>query len=94
MSKDKAFLQFFWDLAEDEAGLRVAGAAGLLRFVHTHPEELQYAVGRLVKGLASPRHSARLGFASCLAGLLQAEEGVDVREVLELLDENSKCIAY
>lgn len=89
-SKDKEFLQCFWDLASAQSSVRVAASAKLVTFVQKNlVAERDYAVTRLVKGLGSSRDSARQGFATCLCELLLLP-GVEVLRVLELLDDTTK----
>jgi DNA polymerase phi len=90
LNKDKDFLQCFWDLALSDSNVRVAAAARLVTFVKNNLEnERDYALKRLVKGLASSRDSARHGFSTCLAEFLQLP-GVTVATVLDLLDSSTK----
>lgn len=89
LTKDGAFLNFFWELASDDQGSRTAASKGLLDFVRKNTSEADYALLRLVKGLASSRESARQGFSTCLCGFLLLP-GVTVTKALEYLDEHSK----
>ena len=45
---------------------------------------------RLVRGLASSRTAARLGFSTCLTGLLSQCECVSTAEALDLIDTELK----
>ncbi|XP_038056310.1 myb-binding protein 1A-like protein isoform X2 [Patiria miniata] len=51
-------------------------------------EEVQYALKRLVRGLASPRKGARQGYAMALAQLLEHIEQISLAEVFKLIKEH------
>ena len=67
-------LQYYWDLANAESLHRSAAASSLLGFLQTQQTcsstdistNLQYALKRLIKGLASSHECARQGFALAL----------------------------
>lgn len=70
-------MQVFWDLAELEEPKRVSAAATLITHLANAQVaepglngELEYCLGRLVKGLASSRLAARQGFSMALTELL------------------------
>lgn len=73
-SLDPSFRQSFWDLAVIDEKKRLKAAEILLNFVkgkqqtdkQTPTRELNYAIDRLVMGLASSRDAARQGFATAL----------------------------
>lgn len=86
--QDKEFMQHFWDLAVDDAEVRMAAAAKVT--ANDIPSNYKsYTLKRLVKGLTSPRDSARLGFATALTQFLVNHQ-VDPQEVLTLIDEHTK----
>ena len=100
--QNKAFLAFFWDLALDDKTKRLAAAEGILEHVaesiktqkgmnedKTMTIDLDYALKRLVRGLASSRDSARHGFATCLSKLLSSR-CVDASLVLKIMEDNTK----
>ena len=90
ISKDKDFLQCFWDLALNDSNKRVTASANLIEFVKKNMDtEKEYALKRLIKGLGSSRDSARHGFATCLTEFLHLP-GVNVPGVLALLDNSTK----
>jgi hypothetical protein len=90
VSKDKDFLQCFWDLALDNSNSRVAASARLIEFVKKNLDaERDYSLKRLIKGLGSSRDCARHGFATCLAEFLHLP-GVLVEHTLEILDNSTK----
>jgi DNA polymerase phi len=63
-------LQYYHDLASDDDEIRFRAAYGLLSDLaaENNPsgESLQYAVKRLIRGLASGRGSSRIGFSISL----------------------------
>ena len=92
VSKDKEFLQCFWDLALDDGAKRVAASARLIEFVKKNLDaERDYALKRLIKGLASSRESARHGFSTCLCEFLHLP-GVKVDDALEIMDNSTKVV--
>lgn len=98
VARDKTFLNYFYDLASDDKSVRL-NAANLL-VVHIknslknkQPSDSEYALKRLVRGLASSRESARQGFATCLCELLVLPE-MDLSVALDILDENTKVIRH
>jgi hypothetical protein len=88
MSRSSDFLKCFWDLAADDAIVRVRAEDSVLQHLRrASSDDLDYAVKRLVKGLCSSRASARLGFSACLALVLSTHEAVTTDEVLALCDD-------
>lgn len=53
----------------------------------TLSDELTYCLRRLVRGLASSRQGARQGFALVLTELMRAFEEVEVKNVLDIMEE-------
>lgn len=86
--QDKDFMQIFWDLAVDDADVRLQAVK---KFENAALDESykSYSLKRLVKGLSSPRDSARLGFATALTVFLETHKP-DVEEVLSLIDEHTR----
>lgn len=93
--KDKEFMQCFWDLAADKAELRVESGSKLLTFLADGRDATYatYTLQRLIRGLCSPRDSARLGFSVALTQYLSLYRP-EVATVLEMLDKDTKvrCI--
>lgn len=92
--RDKTFLNYFYDLALDDKQARLNAGNALMAHVKTalenkQPSDPEYALKRLVRGLASSRDSARQGFATCLCEMLVLPE-IDNATCLEVLDENTK----
>ncbi|EKM83025.1 hypothetical protein AGABI1DRAFT_118424 [Agaricus bisporus var. burnettii JB137-S8] len=53
-------------------------------------QDVSYSIRRLVRGLASPRESSRLGFAVALTELLSRIDTVTCAQVVKLVMDNSK----
>lgn len=86
--QDKVFMQLFWDLAVDDAKVRMSAAIKVA--ANDIPTNYKsYTLKRLVKGLTSPRDSARLGFATALTQFL-VNHKPDPQEVLTLIDDHTK----
>ena len=70
------FLNAFWDLASTKCEERRAAAGVIVNHLtsgsdgKTLSKDGEYALKRLIKGLASSRLSARQGFATCLTEML------------------------
>lgn len=90
----KDILDFFWKLASDNENDRVEAAVGLLdTLINAESEDdWAYAFKRLVKGLASPRGSSRIGFSMALTELLNVRgaEKISISQYLEALEESTK----
>ena len=100
-----SILSQFWDLASFDVEKRSKATEKLLAVVQEtldseieiktktdiekYPEDVRYALKRLLKGLSSSRDAARQGFAVALAELLNVLL-VPVSVVLELLHEYAK----
>ncbi|XP_043574866.1 myb-binding protein 1A-like protein [Chiloscyllium plagiosum] len=67
-------------LGEGVAGLVNAGS-------RREDDELQYAIRRLVEGLAATRETARPGFSLALAQLLRCNEDIPLQTILEQIKE-------
>lgn len=63
---------YYYKLASDVKHERIAAATGLIEDLTKadSKDEWKYATNRLIKGLASSRDSARLGFSLCLSEVL------------------------
>ena len=70
-------------LSEQVTDDEVAGAEQRIDDANT--QDVSYAIRRLVRGLASPRENARIGFAVALSGLLTHLKTVSANDVLVLL---------
>jgi DNA polymerase phi len=94
------FMNWFWDLASDEATVRAQAGTMIVKFLqHSQSQQqsaasadLEYGVKRLVRGLSSSRLSARQGFAACLCEVLGTFGPVLVpsSEILRLIDESTQ----
>ncbi len=67
----KALLDAFWGLRADEDTVRAEAAKTIIEAVAAglEPEQVDYVVQRLIRGLGSPRASARRGFMLVLSAL-------------------------
>ncbi|EOD16648.1 hypothetical protein EMIHUDRAFT_244839 [Emiliania huxleyi CCMP1516] len=94
-------LSYFWELASLDVDRRVKAASSLIAALNTAQSEfaatsaaggqplcpdLEYAVRRLVRGLASPRDGARQGFGAALIELCAALEIVTPELILEQIE--------
>lgn len=70
-------------ISEQVTDEEVAGAEQ--RLDDANQQNVSYALRRLVRGLASPRENARVGFAVALSGLLSYLKTVSAKDVLVLL---------
>lgn len=95
---DQAILQLFWTLAEGNDTERVQAAKKLLQRLtddkikkpDVAKTELNYCLQRLVRGLASNRKFARVGYAVALTKLLREVPGIKVDNILDLITEQLK----
>ncbi|XP_041054205.1 myb-binding protein 1A-like protein isoform X2 [Carcharodon carcharias] len=70
LQQNRQFLDFFWDIAKAAQDVRLQGIKGLLAYLkrpESRDDELQYAIKRLIDGLAATRETARPGFSLALA---------------------------
>ena len=89
MSRSSEFLKSFWDLAADDFSSRLHAVDRIVHHLegHTHQEDLDYSIKRLVKGLSSSRESARLGFSTCLTCMLIKYPMISLETILSLSQE-------
>ncbi|KAG6895358.1 hypothetical protein C0992_001665, partial [Termitomyces sp. T32_za158] len=73
------------DEDEDEEGPSKSDALDLLNV-----QDVSYSIRRLVRGLASPRESSRLGFAVALTELLSRIQTVTCSQIVALIVNGSK----
>ncbi|XP_062887564.1 myb-binding protein 1A-like protein [Mobula hypostoma] len=84
LQQNREFLDFFWDIAKPEQEVRLSGISGLLEYLRSSEgDELQYALKRLIEGLAATRETARPGFSLALAQVLQFNEKIPLQAVLK-----------
>ncbi|XP_051891931.1 myb-binding protein 1A-like protein [Pristis pectinata] len=84
LQQNRQFLDFFWDIAKPEQEVRLRGIRGLLEYLRSSEgDELQYAIKRLIEGLAATRETARPGFSLALAQVLQFNEEISLQTILE-----------
>ncbi|KAJ7063164.1 DNA polymerase phi-domain-containing protein [Mycena amicta] len=55
-----------------------------------NPQDISYSIRRLIRGLASPRESSRLGFAVALTELLSRLDTVTAAQILTQLEDSTK----
>jgi DNA polymerase phi len=93
------FMNWFWDLASDEATVRAQAGTMIVKFLQQSQQhqatacaDLEYGLKRLVRGLSSSRLSARQGFAACLCEVLGTfgPNLVPSSEILRLIDESTQ----
>ncbi|KAI0350071.1 hypothetical protein OH77DRAFT_1100919 [Trametes cingulata] len=72
---------------EDEEVGKVAKSDGLDAL---NAQDVSYSIRRLIRGLASPRESSRLGFAVALTELLSRIDTVTCSQIVQLILESSK----
>ncbi|GFR06092.1 myb-binding protein 1A-like protein [Trichonephila clavata] len=95
---DKNFLDLFGKLANNNSEKRIKACVNILNILRRKQgeaenkneptKELQYCVERLVKGLASSRESARLGFSLLLTELLKHFDIILIEDVLDLVKQH------
>jgi hypothetical protein len=98
IKEDKDYLQFYWDLASEDATIRLAACDKLVKYLQDdialsndakRKEYQDYTLKRLIKGLTSPRDFARQGFATSLCEVLRIFP-YSLQDVLSVLDENTQ----
>ncbi|KAJ7308918.1 hypothetical protein JRQ81_008195 [Phrynocephalus forsythii] len=90
LGQDRQFLDFFWDIAKPDQGVRLKATEGLLSYLGEHRNDedlLKYTLKRLVDGLGATREAARPGFSLALAQVLQTFEKIPLLTVLEQIKE-------
>lgn len=103
--KDQKFLQFFWDLAEDNQEKRIESITELISYIKNLENDVndpdksveqykEYTLKRLFRGLVSPRACARQGFASCLTLFLKSFNTSTFSQLFKILDDNTQVIFY
>ncbi|GFX24070.1 rDNA transcriptional regulator pol5 [Trichonephila clavipes] len=95
---DKNLLDLFGKLTNNNSEKRIKACANILNILRRKQgeaentkeptKELQYCVERLVRGLASSRESARLGFSLLLTELLKHFDIILIEDVLDLVKQH------
>ncbi|TFK27400.1 DNA-directed DNA polymerase, partial [Coprinopsis marcescibilis] len=75
---------------EDDAQSDGVGKKGDERLDLLNAQDVSYSIRRLIRGLASPRESSRLGFAVALTELLSRIETVTCAQIVNLIMSSSK----
>ncbi|XP_054709945.1 myb-binding protein 1A-like protein [Uloborus diversus] len=94
---DKNILDLFWSLSNKKPEVRVKACANIFRILLKKQNEvddktelcsdLKYSLERLVKGLASPREAARLGYTLLLTEVLREFDVVEVEQILDFIKQ-------
>ncbi|GBM38043.1 DNA polymerase V [Araneus ventricosus] len=94
---DKNIFDLLWKLTDNKSKSRIHACADILHILQRKQDEaentneptkdLQYCLERLVRGLASSRDSARLGFSLMLTEILK-KMNVEIEEILELVKQH------
>ncbi|XP_065060180.1 uncharacterized protein LOC135687527 [Rhopilema esculentum] len=100
-SANKDFLSIFWDLVSNDEGKRTHRAADLVSILKNKiqetdpendemqiPEELDYSVKRLVKGIGSARKGARQGFGTALTEIMCHFDCVHTDTIYKLMEDH------
>ncbi|GMM34078.1 DNA-directed DNA polymerase [Saccharomycopsis crataegensis] len=87
----------YFSLASEIESERISGAISLIKELQAanEPKEWDYALSRLIKGLASPRAAARIGFSTALSeilNILQSEDKITVESYLQILNTQLNVI--
>lgn len=78
------------DDEDDEEDEEEGKSKAATTFATPLSDDIQYALKRLVRGLASSRESARQGFAACLSEVLVRLPHIRLRHILVLIEEHTK----
>lgn len=84
---EQAYIDTFWKLASNDPEERVAGCSELISATDSDVK-WNYGIKRLVKGLASPKPSARLGFSTALTEFVSLPFGLTMEGYFDLLNEH------
>ncbi|KAM6907010.1 myb-binding protein 1A-like protein [Xenentodon cancila] len=89
LQQNRVFLDFFWDLAKPDQGVRLKAVENLIQYLKTEnkADELEYTFKRLVDGLGHIRETARPGFSLALGQVLSAFEDVSLQSILDRIKE-------
>ncbi|XP_055942572.1 myb-binding protein 1A-like protein [Argiope bruennichi] len=94
---DKNIFDLLWKLTDNKTKSRIEACSDILSILRRKQDEaensreptkdLQYCLERLVRGLASSRDSARLGFSLLLTEILKHMD-VEIEDILELVKQH------
>ncbi|XP_063002795.1 myb-binding protein 1A [Elgaria multicarinata webbii] len=90
LGQNRQFLDFFWDIAKPDQGVRLEATEGLLSYLRENQKDdelLKYTLKRLIDGLGATREAARPGFSLALAQVLQAFEEIPLLTALGQIKE-------
>lgn len=91
--KNQKFMSYFNDLVSDDPAVRNLASENILQTINKEADSVSYrnyTLKRLLRGLSSPRESARLGFATTFTIFLHVYPFDDGASLLELVDENNQ----
>ncbi|KAG5367043.1 DNA polymerase V [Yarrowia sp. B02] len=84
---DQEYIDTFWKLSSNDPEERVEGCKELISSTDSEVK-WNYGIKRLIKGLASPKPSARLGFSTALTEFVSLPYGLTVDGYFDLLNEH------
>ncbi|XP_051902361.1 myb-binding protein 1A-like protein [Hippocampus zosterae] len=89
LQQNRVFLDFFWDLANHDAKIRLTALENLLKYLkdNNQADEMTYTLKRLVDGLAHTRPVARPGFSLALGQLLSTFEDLSLESVFDKIKD-------
>ncbi|XP_061819030.1 myb-binding protein 1A-like protein isoform X1 [Nerophis lumbriciformis] len=89
LQQNREFLDFFWDLVKPDQEIRLTAVEKLIKYLKNSnkEDELEYAIKRLVDGLAHTRETARPGFSLALGQLLESFEDLPLQDILHRITD-------
>ncbi|KAK2879674.1 myb-binding protein 1A-like protein [Channa argus] len=89
LQQNRVFLDFFWDLAKPDQDVRLKAVENLIQYLKNSnkADEREYALKRLVEGLAHTRETARPGFSLALGQVLNAFEDISLQSIFDRIKE-------
>ncbi|XP_061755015.1 myb-binding protein 1A-like protein isoform X2 [Nerophis ophidion] len=89
LQQNREFLDFFWDLVKPDQEIRLRAVEKLIKYLKNSnkEDELEYAIKRLVDGLAHTRETARPGFSLALGQLLESFEDLPLQDILQRITD-------
>jgi hypothetical protein len=93
--KEPNLLDAFWKLSEFKQATRVEGSKQLTAYLSNAravvtPDDRDYVIKRLLRGLSSNRKLSRLGYSNALAIILDDNESIDFAHVLDIAEAELK----
>ncbi|XP_065171118.1 myb-binding protein 1A [Atheta coriaria] len=87
------FLDNFGKLTSNEQKIRLKSGSQIIRHLSKNSEndeELQYAIGRLVRGVGSGKVNSRIGFYTTLNVFLRTSNKFDINNILDVIHKELK----